>query len=208
MARSHYWQYLLNQEGQPIPYATIQLYEASTTTPVSAYATEVATSIISAGVLTTNTAGYFDFWAEPSLYPDGMKFDLLWSKPGTITSGGVYDVYVAIVNDQVDEADTDTTKNKLVSNNLARIWEAKPKILATSASTFVSVTAGAIETGYDYYYDVDHAFTQGYPVVHVYVNEGKALSNIPEYIDSDTIRVWMKTVDVSGGGIHRFTLVG
>jgi len=211
MARSKYWQYLINEEGQPVPYATIQLFNASTTTPASAYAKEESESIISGGILTTDSAGYFDFWVDGNVYTEGMKFDLLWSKPGSIVSGGLYDVYVPINYEQVDEADTDTYKNKLVSNSLAKGWENKPKIYtetSVSAGYFQSVSAGAIKPGFDYYYDLNHDLLQDYPVTAVYVLNGKAIDHIPEYISGDILRIWMQTADVSGTGEFNFTIIG
>lgn len=211
MARSKFWNFILNENGEPVPYATVQLYNASTTTPASAYSTEAAVIVISGGTLTTDTSGYFSFWADPVLYPTGMKFDLLWSKPGTVTSGGVYDVYIPILYEQVDEADSDTTKNKLVSNELARQWEARPQLatfIAVSSSEFVAVTAGQIESGYNYYYNADHELNQPYPIVQVYVLEGRSIDNIPEYVDNDTVRIWLKSTAVSGGGEFNFILVG
>jgi len=220
MSRTKYWQYLLNEEGQPVDGATIQVYNASTTTPASAYDTESGGTVISGGVLTTDSSGYFQFWCDPDLYPLGMKFNILWSKPGEITSGGVYNIYVPISYEQVNEADTgDTLKNKLVSNALATGWENKPKVFVesgVSASEFIGPIgeSGYIETGYDCYHDVTYGstgLTQSYPLVQVYRNEGRAIYCIPEYINSPvyTVRVWMETSEVyESAYTYNFVLIG
>lgn len=212
MARAHYWQYLLNEEGQPVPYAQINVYDTGSLTPATIYETDVSISPIPSGMMYTEITGFFNFWADPNDYPTGMYFDITWSKAGSITAGGVDNVYLPMAYSQVDEGDTDTTKDKLVSNNQARLWNAKPNIYTTtgvSISGFAVVSAGQPATGYDYYYHAVHGFDQSYPLVTVHISGGLQINSISEYYTDSTLRIWLKTEDVSAADrAFNFTLVG
>jgi len=122
--RYHFWQFLLNQEGQPINNASISVFFAGTTTPVSIYTGELTSDVISiAPQITTTANGYFEFWigdeAEPSGYDRGTKFKIQWERAG-ISSGIVDNIEVFQTMDGVDETDPDSIyKNKLISNALA-----------------------------------------------------------------------------------------
>jgi hypothetical protein len=212
MSRAKYWQYLLNQEGQPIDHATVVIYDAGTYDAAVIYETETTLTVIPSATMATTDAGYFEFWVDPNDYPTGMKFDIAWSKPGSITAGGVDGVYIPMIYSQVNEADTDTTKDKLVSNNLAQTWSAKASVntaVGVSASNFVEVTAGQIEAGFDFYYNFDHTLTQGYPIVSAYISGGRMLRCWPEYISNSSIRIWLDSMDVSGSSeTFNFTVIG
>lgn len=127
MARSHYWQYLINEEGQPIQSANIRIYKAGSTTPAYVYTQEVGgTATNSIPQVSTNSNGFFEFWiadASDTLgYAPSQKFKIQWQKTG-ITTGVIDNVNIFQVYDGVDTADTDATLNKLVSNLLAKRWE-------------------------------------------------------------------------------------
>lgn len=211
MSRSKYWQYLLNEEGQPVPYATILVKNAGSSTASTVYETESVGSSIPSGSILTDANGYFSFWGDPNDYPDGMNFDIAWSKPGSITAGGVNSVYLPMTYRQVDETDNDTTKDKLVSNDMARLWEARPQIYRTlniSGAELISPSAGLIDGNYNRYHNIDHPLSTEYPLVTVYLSGGRAIDNIPEYIDDNTVRVWIKSSLVSGSALYNFILVG
>jgi len=127
MSRIKYWAYLLNEEGQPIQGANVSIYEAGTENAVSIYIDESLPDIIDTSPqLTTNEDGYFEFWIgdtdETYGYSSTQKFKINWNKQG-ITHG--YNDYISIIPSYlpVDITDTDTIKDKTVSNNLARLWE-------------------------------------------------------------------------------------
>jgi hypothetical protein len=91
MARSHYWQFLLNDEGNPIKNADIYIYEAASETPVYIYGSETGgVALNTTPHLVSNSLGYFEFWIadenESNGYPQSNKFKIAWSKPG-IASG-------------------------------------------------------------------------------------------------------------------------
>lgn len=133
MSRYHYWQFLVNQEGQPINGAEISVYLAGTDDPAYIYKSEFGSdSTRDAPQVTTNKAGYFEFWlgddTEADGYPIGQKFKLTWKREG-IASGSIdwVDIFPGFAPvDETEEganAADGTMKNKLVSNELAYGWE-------------------------------------------------------------------------------------
>jgi len=127
MSRIHQYSFLLNSEGQPIVNAEISIYLAGTTTPATLYLDEFSTSSIdTAPQLNSNENGYFEYWissaGSESGYNSAQKFKMVWDKTG-IESGFIdyIDVYPSVM--PVDESDTDNTKDKSISNELANLWE-------------------------------------------------------------------------------------
>jgi len=128
MSRYHYWQFLINQEGQPINNAEVSVYLAGTNTPVTVYVSEFGGDIVDEVPQTiTNRAGYFEFWLgddqESNGYPIGQKFKIRWNREG-IASGSIdwVDIYPGF--EPVNEENSDSTiKNKLISNALAYKWD-------------------------------------------------------------------------------------
>jgi len=128
MARRHYWQFLVTDEGNPIENAEITIYIAGTSDPAYVYTDEI-------GGIATNTApqtytsrkGYFEFWIADTTEANGyffdQKFKIGWKSPGV--SAGYID-YIDVFSTSVAEVDvtsTDPLKNKAVSNLLAKGWE-------------------------------------------------------------------------------------
>ena len=60
MARAHFWQHILNSEGQPISGATITLDEDITGLPISFYTTAAGGTKVS--YVKTNKYGFFEVW--------------------------------------------------------------------------------------------------------------------------------------------------
>lgn len=133
MARVHVWQYLLNEEGQPVENASIGLSLAGTSTSayifLSEYGGTATTTTLDSPTVTTNSEGYFEFWmagvSETGGYSSDQKFKLEWKKTG-ITQGYIdyFDIYppISAFPEEVDETDTDTTKDKLISNALTKTF--------------------------------------------------------------------------------------
>ena len=91
MARVHYWQFLLNKEGNPIPDADIYIYESGSETPMYIYTSETGgTASNDTPHIVSNSAGYFEFWIgdenEVNGYGPDVKFKIAWQKFG-ISSG-------------------------------------------------------------------------------------------------------------------------
>lgn len=128
MSRFHYWQFLINSEGQPIPDANISVYIAGTNSPANVYYDEFGSNHSNNNPqVITNNVGYFEFWigdsSEEYGYQKGQKFKLEWEKPG-VALGEIdwIDVFPQVV--EVNENDSvSSTKNKVISNKLAFRWE-------------------------------------------------------------------------------------
>lgn len=122
--RYHYWQFLVNQDGQPINGASISIFKAGTTESISVYKGEYTTDVVSTSPqIITNSNGYFEFWIgdeeETAGYTRGTKFKIVWNREG-VTYGSVDYIDVFPDLEGVDETDsTSPYKNKLISNALA-----------------------------------------------------------------------------------------
>jgi len=125
MARRVYYSWVCNDEGQPVSNVTVDVYQAgSTDTPANIYLANTGGSPVSE--TTTDAEGYFEFWIADTSgadlgYASDQKFRIDWSGTG-ITSGYVDYVNIFSPAAEVDETDTDTTKNKTVSNAQANQW--------------------------------------------------------------------------------------
>jgi len=130
--RYHFWQFLINQEGQPINDADISVYAAGTTTPVVVYLGELSSETANvAPQVKTNSNGFFEFWIgdeeEAIGYTRGTKFKISWNRTG-IASGTIDNIEVFQTTEGVDETDADSTfKNKLISNALAYQFDTHSK---------------------------------------------------------------------------------
>ena len=127
MARVKWFGYLLNEQGQVIPGASISIYLAGTETPATIYTSESGSDIIQIPPqLTTNADGYYEFWmgdtSEDFGYSSFQKFKIAWEKPG-IAEG--YNDYISILPlaIPVDTEGTSEERDKSISNNLGRLWE-------------------------------------------------------------------------------------
>ena len=128
MSRFHYWQYLLNTEGQPIPDANISLYLAGTDATATIYFDEFGSNHSDqAPQIITNNLGYFEFWvgddSEEFGYEKGQKFKLEWEKPG-VALGSIdwIDIFPHVVEVDITDSFSDS-KNKVISNKMAFRWE-------------------------------------------------------------------------------------
>jgi len=141
MARIHYWQYIVNEDGEPVENAIIRFYLADSTTEAEVFLHPTAgtTTTTSVAELKTNSNGFFEVWFGDELentggYEASQKFKLTWSKAGIAT--GVIDkidIYPTVF--QVDETDNisqnRSVRNKLISNELAYSWESHISMNAT-----------------------------------------------------------------------------
>ena len=128
MARKHYWQFLVTDEGNPIENAQISIYVAGTEDPVYVYNDEVGGTVTNLAPQTvTSRKGFFEFWIadqnEPNGYTLDTKFKIAWSATGVSTG---YIDYVDVFStawEEVDVTDSNQTRNKAVSNFLAKGWQ-------------------------------------------------------------------------------------
>lgn len=127
MARVHYWQFIIDEEGRPIEGADITIFLANSNEPAYIYEDEIGGAPLnSAPQLTTNTEGFFEFWigdsSEVNGYKSTQKFKIYWERIG-IAAGMIDYVDIFPPTMPVDETDDNSEKNKSVSNKLAKAWE-------------------------------------------------------------------------------------
>lgn len=128
MARRHYWQFLVTDEGNPIENAEISIYIAGTTDPAYVYTDEFGPAGTSSDPqVRTSRKGYYEFWIADKQEPNGYfletKFKLAWAAVGVQTGYIDYvDVFSTSVA-EIDITDTNEFKNKAVSNYLGKGWE-------------------------------------------------------------------------------------
>jgi len=252
MARIHYWQYIVNEDGEPVENAIIRFYLADSTTEAEVFLHPTAgtTTTSSVAELVTNSNGFFEVWFGDELentggYEASQKFKLTWSKAG-IASGVInkIDIYPTVF--QVDETDNisqnRSVRNKLVSNELAYNWESHItkaaiegphgfaavdyndtnttynklvsnnlmnfvfSILTSGGSVSIAASAAAVRTfsvtswtadGSVYYSNLDHFIGNGYPIVQVrYTATNETVEPYKiKSINTDRIQLWMSTND-------------
>lgn len=128
MARRHYWQFLVTDEGNPIENAEISIYIAGTTDPAYVYTDEFGPAGSSSDPqIRTSRKGFYEFWIADKQEPNGYflqtKFKIAWAAVGVQTGFIDYvDVFSTSVA-EIDITDTNEYKNKAVSNYLGKGWE-------------------------------------------------------------------------------------
>jgi len=129
MARKHYWQFLVTDEGVPVENAQISVYLAGTNDPVWIYTDEFSirgTAIVPQTI--SSLKGYFEFWIADESdtshgYDISTKFKIAWSATG-VSSGYIdhVDIFSTFIQ-KVDVTDDSDLINKMISNSLAKGWE-------------------------------------------------------------------------------------
>lgn len=168
MARQHFWQYLINTEGQPIEGATINVYNAGTTTSAYVFLAETGGSATQTPAITTDAEGFFEFWigdnTEEHGYVAGSKFKITWSKPGSITTG------------EIDNVDFFIDKNK------AAIYTE-----TVETTTLSSDVSGS----FDYSVTITHDLNNLYPMVICYDDDTKqSVTIMAQSIDENNTKVY------------------
>jgi hypothetical protein len=141
MARIHYWQYIVDEEGRPLENVDIRWYLSDDPTTEA----EIFTHPTLGGITTTSTAnmqtdgnGFVEFWVGDVFetlggYEANQKFKLSWQRAG-ILLGEIDEIDVLPPIFTVDETDNSSNernvKNKLVSNRLAYKWDTHVDSLA------------------------------------------------------------------------------
>ena len=253
MSRLHYWQYIVNEDGEPVENAIIRFYLAdnpTTEAEIFLHPTAGTTTTTSVAELKTDSNGFFEVWFGDELentggYEANQKFKLTWSKAG-IASGYIdkIDIYPTVF--QVDETDnisqnrsvrnklisnelaykweshiskaaiegphgfaavdyndTDTTYNKLVSNNLMNYVFS---LLSSGGSISIAASAATVRTfsitswtpsNNLYYTNLDHFIGNGYPIVQArYTSTNESVEPYKvKSINTDRIQLWMSTND-------------
>lgn len=191
MARKHYWQFLVSDEGNPIENAQVTVYFAGTEDPAWVYTDSVG-SAGSGDMYQINTSlkGFFEFWVpdetEPNGHPISTKFKIAWVANG-VSDGYVDDIDVfSTFIEEVDITSVDTLRNKAVSNFLAKGWEDHKNAIYPGAN--VHGITGV---------DVDLALPVGDDIV----TDGDLSKLLSNYLgrtwETHTRTLWDDTVDIT-----------
>jgi hypothetical protein len=147
MARYHYWQYIVDEEGSPLDSVDISFYLSDQPTVFANIFLNPTTGAITtteqAG-LKTDANGFFEFWVGDPWeveggYEHSQKFRLEWYKAGII-AGAIDPVDIFPPLPSVDETASGQAigerekKNKLISNALAYKWNQHIDLPVPSAS--------------------------------------------------------------------------
>lgn len=147
MARYHYWQYIVDEEGSPLDSVEIRFYLSDQPTVeanIFLNPTTGAITTTSQADLKTDANGFFEFWVGDPWEVEGgylhtQKFRLEWYKAGII-AGYIDPVDIFPPLPSVDETSTGQgigereKKNKLISNALAYKWNSHIDLPVPSAS--------------------------------------------------------------------------
>ena len=134
MARIHYWQYIVDDQGRPLQDVNVRLYLSDNPTleaDIFTHHALGAPTTTSLALLQTDGNGFFELWIGDEFeniggYVSTQKFKLTWQRAG-IQIGSISNIDVFPPVFKVDETDntssTKTDKNKTVSNELAYKWD-------------------------------------------------------------------------------------
>ena len=141
MARVHYWQYIVDEEGRPLENVDIRFLLSDEPTEEAEIFTHNSLggpTITSSANITTDGNGFFEFWVGDEFellggYVATQKFLLTWQRAG-ILFGQIDDIDVFPPIFTVDETDNTSPvkdqKNKMVSNALAYKWDTHADLTA------------------------------------------------------------------------------
>jgi hypothetical protein len=150
MARIHYWQYIVDEEGRPINNVDVDFFlneDTDSTQYADIYVNPTVGHMTTTDAidLKTNVDGYFEFWVGDEWeleggYTSTQKFKLTWYKPG-ISRGTIENIDIYPPLYQIDETLAGQTpvseaerRNKVISNELAYRWENHVNSMVPSAS--------------------------------------------------------------------------
>lgn len=170
MARSHFWQYVLNSEGQPVSGAIIQLYaEPMSVDPQPVYLYTSPDAIQKSQYVQTDNNGFFEFWIldKNESLTDGFNTN----KTFTMVIGG-------------------GTFEERIITNMKFLFE-PPKIFSDSLfTTFTESPSGTYEI------EITHNLNTNYPMVQVYdMNTKLVIPAIIESIDANTLSIIVELDD-------------
>jgi len=154
MSRSHYWQYVLNSEGQPVQGAIVTLKKEPALTSVYMY--EQATGGSGVTYVTTDNNGFFEFWVGG--YGNGLSTDDTYAYPTNSTF-------------QIEVSGSSILPRTFTS---VQLLFQPPRIFYSDMS---SATPSAIGGGkYKYTKVITHKLNTMYPFVQIYDTTTKLLT--------------------------------
>jgi len=248
MARIHFWQYIVNENGDPLENVNVRIYLSNSPEEEADIFTHHITGNpikSTEALLSTDGNGFFECWFGDILedsggYSSNQTFKIEWERAGLlngyIDNMTIYpnvfsvvqtdnvspdkDVKNKLISNQlaynwdthinaesinvhgleaVNQYDTNTDYNKLVSNNLMNYVFS---VLASAGSISIAASAATARefdvtswssSGGKHYIDLDHFLNRDYPVVTSYKtsNGMQIYPDEIESISSSRIRLWM-----------------
>lgn len=134
MARIHYWQYIVDDQGRPLEDVNVRFYLSDNPTQEADIFTHHslgAPTSTSVADMKTDGNGFFEFWVGDEFeniggYVSTQKFKLVWDRAG-IQIGSISNIDMFPPVFKVDETDNMSAvaadKNRTVSNELAYKWD-------------------------------------------------------------------------------------
>jgi len=133
MSRVHFWAFLKDEEGRPLPDADLALYEANTKTNAIIFASRAASAsdYIDQSTWTTNSSGFFSFYIgdeyeDVASYPNSQKFDLTWY--ADITEGST------ILTETFSSDDNWSLRNFMVSGGKLNSYNDPTNVIVENGS--------------------------------------------------------------------------
>lgn len=142
MARSDYWQYLVDRQGRPLQEAEVRVYLAGTSTEANIFShPEFGSYSLSSELeLKTNKYGFVQFWIGDQWEIEGgydvdQKFKVVWQN----TVDGIQEeidnlLVFAAVRPIVLSSYTNKDLDKVISNKQGHKWETHVNSVVPSAS--------------------------------------------------------------------------
>ena len=158
--RVHFWQYIVNDEGEPLENVNVRIYKADSPDDEANIFTHPSTGTYtqsSVALLTTDGNGFFECWFGDELegiggYSASQRFKLEWERAG-LSNGYVDNINVYPNTYRVVETDNTSSdknvKNKMVSNLLAYNWETHRNAGTTSVHNLAAVDYEDTNTDYN-----------------------------------------------------------
>lgn len=134
MARIHYWQYIVDEEGRPLENVNIKWFLSDNPAEEAEIFTDPnlgSPTTTTDAAIKTNGDGFFEFWVGDEFEASGgytatQQFKLTWERAG-IFLGSIKNIDIFPPVLKVDETDdfssTKDNKNKLISNALGYKWD-------------------------------------------------------------------------------------
>lgn len=134
MARIHYWQYIVDEQGRPLENVNVRWYLNDNPTEEAEIFTHPSLgspTTTSDANIKTNGEGFVEFWVGDEFEDSGgytatQQFKLTWERAG-IFLGQINNIDIFPPVLKVDETDnfssTKDNKNKVISNALAYKWD-------------------------------------------------------------------------------------
>jgi hypothetical protein len=147
MARIDYWQYLLDNQGNPLEYAEVRVYLAGTLTEANIYLDSTFGSVTKASVedLKTDKYGFIQFWvgdrweAEGG-YQETQQFKIVWQNTVDGIEEVIDNLYIftpvrpIVTTDSVKGVPSNKDKDKVISNQQGYDWDTHVDLTLPSGS--------------------------------------------------------------------------